>query len=55
MMNLDSQLVVAKDLIRVIFENLDLVWLKSMWDNGGSTRAKIIEIVIMLALLRLRH
>jgi hypothetical protein len=47
--------VVAKDLIQVIFENLDLVWLKSMWDNGGSTQAEIIEIVIMLALLRFRH
>jgi hypothetical protein len=28
--------------------------LKSMRDNGGTTRAEMIEIVIMLALLKLR-
>jgi hypothetical protein len=29
--------VVAKDLIQVIFEDLDLVSLKSMWDARGTT------------------
>jgi hypothetical protein len=47
--------VVAKGLIQVIFKDLDPVWLKSMWDDRGSTRLEMIEIVIMLALLRLRH
>jgi hypothetical protein len=43
--------MVAKGLIQVIYP----VWLKSMWDDRGSTRLEMIEIVIMLALLRLRH
>jgi hypothetical protein len=28
------------------------VWLKSMWDDGGTTHADIIEILVMLALLK---
>ena len=51
---MDSIMVVAQDLIKVIFDNMDLVWLKSMWEDGGTTRAEMIEIVIMLALLKLR-
>jgi hypothetical protein len=30
------------------------IWLKSMCDDRGSTRADMIEIVISLALLKLR-
>ena len=32
-----------------------LIWLKSMWDDGGSIRVKMIEIFIMLALLKPRR
>jgi hypothetical protein len=46
--------VIAQDLIRVIFEDMDLVWLRTMWEDGGSTRADMIEILISLALLKLR-
>jgi hypothetical protein len=38
----------------VIFEDIDPGWLRTMWENGGSTRADMIEILISLALLKLR-
>jgi hypothetical protein len=47
-MDSGSQLVVVKDLIQVIFEDLDLVWLKYIWDARGTTRQELIEIVFML-------
>jgi hypothetical protein len=46
--------VLAQDLIRVIFEDMDPVWLHSMWETGGYARADMIEILISLALLKLR-
>jgi hypothetical protein len=46
--------VLAQDLICVIFEDMDLVWLRSMWEIGGFARADMIEILISLALLKLR-
>ena len=46
--------VIALDLIRVIFENMDLVWLRMMWEEGGSAHADMIEILISLALLKLK-
>jgi hypothetical protein len=45
--------VIAQDLIRVIFEDLDSLWLKFMWDDGGTTCADMIEILISLSLLKL--
>jgi hypothetical protein len=44
--------VVAQDLIRVIFDDMDLIWLYSMWEAEGSARADMIEILISLALLK---
>jgi hypothetical protein len=46
--------VLAQDLICVIFKDIDPVWLRSMWETEGSTRADMIEILISLALLKLR-
>ena len=46
--------VLAQDLIRVIFEDMDPIWLRSMWEIGGSARAHMIDILILLALLKLR-
>jgi hypothetical protein len=46
--------VIAQDLIRVIFEDMDPVWLRTMWEDEGSTRANMIEILISLTLLKLR-
>jgi hypothetical protein len=41
-------------MIRVIFEDMDPVWLRTMWEDGGTTRDDMIEILISLALLKLR-
>ena len=38
--------VIAQDLIRVIFEDMDPVWLRTMWEEGGSAHADMIEILI---------
>jgi hypothetical protein len=46
--------VIAQDLIRVVFEDMNPVWLRTMWEDGGSTRADMIEILISLALLKLK-
>jgi hypothetical protein len=46
--------VIAQDLIRVIFEDMDPVWLRTMWEDGRSTSADMVEILISLALLKLR-
>ena len=46
--------VIAQDLIRVIFEDMDPVWLRTMWEEGGSAYADMIEILISLALLKLK-
>jgi hypothetical protein len=46
--------VIAQNLIRVIFEDMDPVWLRILWEDGGSTRADLIEILISLALLKLK-
>jgi hypothetical protein len=45
--------VIAQDLIRVIFEDMDPVWLRTMWEDEGSARVNMIEILISLALLKL--
>jgi hypothetical protein len=46
--------VIAQDLIRVIFEDMDPIWLRTMWKDGGIAREDIIEILILLALLKLK-
>ena len=48
-------IVIAQDMIQAIFKDMDPIWLKFMWDDGGTIWAKMIEIVIMLALLKIRH
>jgi hypothetical protein len=45
--------VIAQDLIRVIFEDMNPIWLKTMWEDGGSARADMMNILISLALLKL--
>jgi hypothetical protein len=45
--------VLAQDLIRVIFEDMDLIWLRLMWDVRGSARVDMIAILISLALFKL--
>jgi hypothetical protein len=44
--------VLAQDLIRLIFEDMDLIWLRSMWETGGFAHTDMIEILISLALLK---
>jgi hypothetical protein len=46
--------MIAQDLIRVIFEDMNPVWLRTMCKDGGSARADMIEILISLALLKLK-
>jgi hypothetical protein len=46
--------VIAQDLIWVIFEDMDPVWLRTMREDGGSACADMMEILISLALLKLK-
>jgi hypothetical protein len=45
--------VLAQDLICVIFEDMNPIWLRSMWEAEGSASADMKEILISLALLKL--
>ena len=36
-----------------IFEDMDPVWLRTVWEDGGTARADMIEILISLAMLKL--
>jgi hypothetical protein len=38
----------------VIFEDMDPIWLKAMWEDGGTACADIMEILILLVILKLR-
>ena len=51
-MGLGNHLVVIKDLLWIMFEDLDPVWLKNMWDANGSFRGELLEIVSMRYLLK---
>jgi hypothetical protein len=53
-MLLEPTWVIAQDLIQVIFEDMDPVWLRTMWEDGGSARADMIDILIALALLKFK-
>jgi hypothetical protein len=53
-MPLETTWVIAQDLIRVIFEDMDPIWLRAMWEDGGSARADMIEILMSLVMLKLK-
>jgi hypothetical protein len=53
-MSSETTWVIALDLIRVIFEDMDPVWLRTMWEERESAHADMIEILISLALLKLK-
>jgi hypothetical protein len=44
----------AQDLIWVIFEDINPVWLRTMWEDGSIACDDMIEILISLALLKLK-
>jgi hypothetical protein len=46
--------VLAQNLICVIFEDMDPIWLRSIWETRGFVYADMIEILISLALLKLK-
>ena len=37
-----------------LFEDMDPIWLRTMWEDRGTARADMIEILISLALFKLR-
>ena len=43
-----------KDLLKVIFEDMNLVWLKTMWDADESIYLELLEIIFMLYLVKYR-
>jgi hypothetical protein len=46
--------VQLEGILRVIFEELDPVWLIRMWRAGGDSQHDMIDIVYMLYLLKAR-
>jgi hypothetical protein len=46
--------VLPQNLIRVIFEDMDPVWLHLMWETGGSACVDMVKILISLTLLKLK-
>jgi hypothetical protein len=45
----DDTWVTAQDLIWVIFQDMDLVWLRTMWEDGGSALVDMMDILISLS------
>jgi hypothetical protein len=50
----EPTLVIAQYLVHMIFEDMDPIWLRTMWEDGGTARVDMIKILISLALLKLR-
>jgi hypothetical protein len=46
--------VLAQDLICRIFEDMDLIWLRSIRETRGFAHADMIEILISIAMLKLK-
>jgi hypothetical protein len=46
--------VLDQDLIHEIFEDMNPIWLRSMWETGGFACTNMIEILISLTLLKLK-
>ena len=38
----------------MIFEDMDPIWLRTMWEDGGFARDGMVEILISLALVKLK-
>jgi hypothetical protein len=53
-MLLETTWVIAQDLIQVIFEDMYPIWLRTMLEDGGSACADMMDILISLALLKLK-
>jgi hypothetical protein len=53
-MNPRKHPIIVKDLIQVIFKDLDPMWLKSMWDANKATCQDMIEIIFILYLVKCR-
>ena len=53
-MDSGRHLLVIKDLLWIIFEDLDPVSLKSMWDANGFFHVELLEIIFMLYLVKCR-
>jgi hypothetical protein len=53
-MPLETTWVIVQDLIRVIFEDMDPFWLKTMWEDEGSAHVDMMDILISLTLLKLK-
>jgi predicted small integral membrane protein len=51
---LERCLVLLKSVLRIIFGELDLVWLAKMWSGGDDTRRDMIKIIFMVYLLKCR-
>jgi hypothetical protein len=49
-----SRYVRLEDIIRIIFEELDLMLLNSIWDGDEATQCDMIKIVHLLYLLKTR-
>ena len=46
--------MITQDLICMIFKDMDPIWLRIVWEDGGTAHSDLIEILISLALLKLR-
>jgi hypothetical protein len=46
--------MITQDMIQVIFEDIDLIWLRTMLEDEGIAHEEMIEILISLALLKLK-
>jgi hypothetical protein len=51
---LERHLVLLESVLRIILEDLDLVWLTKIWSSGGDTRCDMFKIIFIFYLFRCR-
>jgi hypothetical protein len=46
--------VLVKDIVRIIFEALNPIWLHGMWDSDENTRREMIHIIYLVYVIKTR-
>jgi hypothetical protein len=50
-----SPFVLVEDIVRIILEDLDPVWLLEMWDSNVETRRELIDVIYLVYMIKTHH
>jgi hypothetical protein len=49
-----ARYVRVEDIVWVMLEELDPVWLQEMWDSDAATRRELLDVIYMVYMLKIR-